>query len=296
MHIRILFIALIFLANCTFSFSQTVILLADGKLKESSSALSEIIEIVPEGCSVTILSKASAGYYKVYTGTHTGYMSDLYWTKSISNTSIKESAAKTDSHSCICGDCKTGKCVYKDLKKGYTYTGYFYNGVFQGQGAQVLANGDEFKGIFRAGKRHGNGFYPFKGTGGQITDIWSEGILSSRCTYKNIYTGEETIINVSYGTSFKAEGKIFVFNELKEQYEIGQLEKKEKNYQAWMPENERCVSGNCENGSGTYIEYKTNSEYIGLFRRDSYDGQGKLTYSNGDIYEGYFAAGLVGGY
>ena len=51
--------------------------------------------------------------------------------------------------------------------------------------------------------------------------------------------------------------------------------------------NAQCISGNCDDGEGTYI-YKDNSSYTGEFKESLAHGYGKCNYSNGNSYEGHW--------
>lgn len=56
-----------------------------------------------------------------------------------------------------------------------------------------------------------------------------------------------------------------------------------------------CVSGNCQNGFGTYV-YRDGNRYVGTFVDSKPQGNGEITYRNGDRYEGQLAAGYFEGY
>lgn len=51
----------------------------------------------------------------------------------------------------------------------------------------------------------------------------------------------------------------------------------------------QCISGDCDNGEGTYI-YKDNSSYAGAFKNGMADGYGICQYSNGNRYAGHWQA------
>lgn len=55
-----------------------------------------------------------------------------------------------------------------------------------------------------------------------------------------------------------------------------------------------CISGNCDNGVGTYI-FKNGDRYQGAFFAGLPHGQGKVTYTNGEYYEGAFERGFFNG-
>lgn len=52
----------------------------------------------------------------------------------------------------------------------------------------------------------------------------------------------------------------------------------------------QCISGNCQNGTGTY-RYSNTSKYTGQFQNGLRNGHGKMTYSDGNVYEGSFYFG-----
>ncbi len=58
--------------------------------------------------------------------------------------------------------------------------------------------------------------------------------------------------------------------------------------------NAQCISGNCQNGTGTY-RYASNSKYTGQFQNSLRHGKGKMTYQDGNIYEGPFVHGKKSG-
>lgn len=56
----------------------------------------------------------------------------------------------------------------------------------------------------------------------------------------------------------------------------------------------QCISGNCQNGTGTY-RYSATSKYTGQFKGSVRDGRGKMTLPNGAFYEGQFSRGKIQG-
>ncbi|MDX1912751.1 MAG: caspase family protein [Saprospiraceae bacterium] len=59
---------------------------------------------------------------------------------------------------------------------------------------------------------------------------------------------------------------------------------------ATTPAAAQCISGNCQNGNGTY-RYSAASKYTGQFHNGLRHGNGKMTYSDGSVYEGPFKHG-----
>lgn len=49
----------------------------------------------------------------------------------------------------------------------------------------------------------------------------------------------------------------------------------------------QCISGNCEDGYGVYIDDNGN-RYSGFFKDGNYNGQGTLIFNGGDVYKGNF--------
>ncbi len=56
-----------------------------------------------------------------------------------------------------------------------------------------------------------------------------------------------------------------------------------------------CVSGNCDNGYGTWI-YKSGAKYIGNFKNKQFNGEGTYYFANGDVYKGHFKNDKFSGY
>jgi hypothetical protein len=54
--------------------------------------------------------------------------------------------------------------------------------------------------------------------------------------------------------------------------------------------NAQCISGNCQNGTGTY-RYNGTSKYTGQFQNNLRHGKGKMTYQDGNVYDGPFVLG-----
>lgn len=55
-----------------------------------------------------------------------------------------------------------------------------------------------------------------------------------------------------------------------------------------------CVSGNCRNGIGVYLDQEGN-RYVGYFKRNKPSGKGICYYPNGSRYDGNWRAGLPNG-
>ncbi len=55
-----------------------------------------------------------------------------------------------------------------------------------------------------------------------------------------------------------------------------------------------CVSGNCRNGIGVYLD-EAGNRYVGYFKRHKPSGKGICYYPNGNRYDGHWRAGLPNG-
>lgn len=55
-----------------------------------------------------------------------------------------------------------------------------------------------------------------------------------------------------------------------------------------------CISGNCINGSGTYV-FSSGTRYAGEFNNGKQEGEGMSYYANGDTYEGEWKQGKMEG-
>ena len=54
---------------------------------------------------------------------------------------------------------------------------------------------------------------------------------------------------------------------------------------------QKCISGDCENGYGTYI-YGNGNKYIGEWKNNQRNGQRLLNSTNSDIYSGSWTDGI----
>lgn len=61
------------------------------------------------------------------------------------------------------------------------------------------------------------------------------------------------------------------------------------------PERMGCVSGDCENGQGTYVYKDATATYTGQFRQGQPHGLGVIRYTNGSRYEGEWSGGQFHG-
>jgi hypothetical protein len=158
---------------------------------------------------------------------------------------------------CLAGDCIGGKGVL--MVNGDIYIGDFKNNLRHGIGICYYFNGSEYKGAWQGDKQHGNG---------ALTYI--DGTIRSGFWSENIFQGTS-----DPGITVKTGGP-----------------------QPPAPKGneklEGCLSGNCQNGRGTYL-FAGGNEYVGDFENRLPNGTGKISYANGDVYEGEIEQGLLHG-
>ena len=158
---------------------------------------------------------------------------------------------------CLAGDCIGGKGVL--MVNGDIYIGDFKNNLRHGIGICYYFNGSEYKGAWQGDKQHGNG---------ALTYI--DGTIRSGFWSENIYQGT-SVSDITVKTG-------------------GPQPPAPKGNETF----EGCLSGNCQNGRGTYL-FAGGNKYVGDFENRLPNGTGKITYANGDVYEGEIEQGLLHG-
>jgi len=212
----------------------------------------------------------------------------------------------------------------------YWITGEWYKGewtqdIRNGQGTNFYADGEKYEGQWVDGKRHGYGTET-NVDGTTKTGMWeynvyvgtgknNYGCISGNCTDGyGVYTwdtGEKYVgdwvsskrngqgtnnwadgwiheggwkddVQDGYGTQTSPSGEI----------KTGFWENGE--YVGANVAKSGCISGDCQNGTGTYIQ--TNGDkYVGLFYNGKYSGQGTYDYAAGHRYVGEFKDGKFSG-
>lgn len=136
-----------------------------------------------------------------------------------------------------------------------------------GQGVFAYPDGSKYEGHFREGKFQGSGTF-FFGNGDRYVGNFKE-------NYPN-----------GYGTRFLKDGS----------QEIGEWKQGEFVGASLVQSGKvGCVSGDCENGQGTYVYKEGAAKYVGSFQHDLPHGYGVCTYANGDRYEGEWTEGAFEG-
>ena len=227
-----------------------------------------------------------------------------------------------------------GKLVYSD---GREYVGEWVHRYQEGKGKMTMADGRVFKGYWKQGEFYGEDL------SGEPIAISEEAEIEQQtpevqtgCIVGDCQNGEGTMLFADgskyegnfgngkingYGTYFYANGSKYI-GEWKEGYYNGEGTKyygpEDVRVGLWQngeylgtkedQSKKGCISGNCENGEGTYV-YADGSKYIGHFENGAASGEGICYYSTGNKYTGgwkkntfhgngtmYFANGeVVGG-
>ncbi len=201
----------------------------------------------------------------------------------------------SNSYGCISGDCSNGYGIYT-WESGEKYEGYW-----------------KFDASLNYGKRHGYGVNYFS-NGAKYDGNWVEGKKQGKATYTyqpesiyKYYTGEYVQGNMTGDGVFEyKDGKKYV-GEFKDNYFHGEgtlyypngkiesgIWEKDVLVRKSTTKETGCISGNCENGFGTYV-WKTGGKYIGDFENGKRDGKGTYTFENGDVYKGDWKNGTYDG-
>jgi hypothetical protein len=212
----------------------------------------------------------------------------------------------------------------------YFLSGEWYKGEWKedkrhGQGLNYYNNGEKYDGQWFDDKKQGYGTYTYLSGETQV-GMWENnkyvgtgknnyGCISGDC--KNgygVYTwdsGEKYVGNFKnglrngQGVNYWADGWIHD-GEWKEdrQHGYGNQTDPQGTKKTGFWDNGKyigtnvaksgCISGDCQNGSGTYIT-TSGDKYEGLFKNGIYDGQGTYTYASGDYYVGELKSGKFEG-
>lgn len=170
-------------------------------------------------------------------------------------------------------DQRHGKGVYK-YADGSVYEGEFANGIVQGHG-QMMKDDLSYTGDWLKGLKNGQGYLVISGPD-QYEEYRGEFLLGKyhgKGYWKHEKDGITTIYNGNWRDGRRyGEGT----------YSINGREVKG----VWL-ENECTGKGTCTTKEGSYE---------GKFKRGFFDGEGKMEYANGNIYEGDFIRGRRQGY
>ncbi len=137
-----------------------------------------------------------------------------------------------------------------------------------GQGIFAYPDGSKYEGQFRNGKPEGNGVFFY--------------VNNDR--YEGGFKGG---LRHGSGTLYKPDGQVRKGLWRDDEY-IGET-------MAVQPTQTGCITGNCNNGTGSYI-FKNGAKYTGQFLNNLPHGKGVAEFPNGERYEGDMAGGSFNGY
>jgi hypothetical protein len=194
----------------------------------------------------------------------------------------------SNNYGCISGNCDNGYGVYT-WQSGERYEGYWKNKKRNGQGTNYFSTGAYYEGEFKDDKKHGVGFYkyietsPYESYYGDYNMGKLDGFGTLKWKNGRQYVGEiKNNLFHGQGTMHYADGTVKSGKWENDKF-VGSTETKTG-----------CISGNCQNGFGTYIS-ETGNRYTGEFYNGRYHGQGKYTFAAGDEYKGEFQNGAYNG-
>lgn len=166
----------------------------------------------------------------------------------------------SDATGCLYGDCENGYGVYRHTA-GDRYFGYFKDGLRSGYGVYYYASGTKYIGDWAEGKINGYGvFYFAKGDKyiGEFNNVKKEG----------------------WGTYYYLDG-----SKATGLWESDAFVKSKADYLK-ESNNNRCITGDCENGYGQYIF--DNGLYMGYWKEGYMHGEGLYVFDTGDYYDGTY--------
>ncbi len=136
---------------------------------------------------------------------------------------------------------------------------------YNGSGTFAYIDGSRYEGSFRKGKPHGRGTFHYP-NGERYSGEMQAGVPHGR------------------GALYKANGEALEGQWLDGEFLGGQ-----------NASGKGCISGDCQNGHGTYI-FKDGNKYIGSFKNGLPHGRGSVFYANGERYEGEMGKAQFNGY
>ena len=191
------------------------------------------------------------------------------------------------SSGCQIGDCSNEYSRYK-YESGEVYEGQLKDGYFNGQGIYLWSNGEAFAGSWKDGFKHGKGIQMYS-SGSTMTGYWKD----------NVYYGEtEPEWDIEEVTDYMEI--ITSADTTEEEEEVDFSEIDWSDFWSDIVEDEvteevqdpttGCISGDCEDGFGKMI-YSDGDEYEGYFKASYRHGFGKYVYIEGDVYDGIWSWG-----
>jgi hypothetical protein len=194
----------------------------------------------------------------------------------------------SNNYGCISGDCNNGYGIYT-WNTGERYEGYFQNGMRNGQGTNIFPSGSKYEGLWKDDKKDGYGFYQYKPESEyeSYRGDYVQDVMTGSGTF--IYRNGQKYIGDLKNNLFDGNGTMY--------YADGRIEAGKWSLDKYIGSSEvssGCVSGDCNNGFGTYIS-KSGDKYTGNFKNGKYSGAGTYVFTAGDTYNGDFVNGTYEG-
>lgn len=160
--------------------------------------------------------------------------------------------------------------IQKEIKNDGTdiQSGCLTGNCVNGEGVMAYADGSKYEGSFEKSKISGIGtwYYP---NNDKFVGNFANGLPNGKGT---LYRADGTALS-----GYWKAGEFSSSTEIIEKSKTG------------------CISGNCQNGQGVYIVPETNAKYEGQFVKGSFEGNGVITYVNGNSYSGSWQNGKYQG-
>jgi len=271
---------------------------------------------------------ASGEYYtgSWVKGKRNGYGKNVYTDGDISEGIWEDDrfvGKSTNYTGCVSGDCENGYGVYvwesgekfegnwvskqrngygtNIWKSGSKYVGYWKNDLREGEGTLYYTDGTSKKGFWKADKFIGEKTGCISGdcASGYGTYVWANGDRYEG-NWKNkkmdgngnyfFKKGNEKYIGEFSNGDFHGIGAYY--------FSDGRIKDGRWEHNKFMGaivSKTGCISGNCDNGYGTYA-WKNGDKYEGGFVNNKMEGQGKYNFSSGVYYDGQWKAAKYDGF
>ncbi|MBL6871381.1 MAG: hypothetical protein ISQ95_02165 [Flavobacteriales bacterium] len=191
----------------------------------------------------------------------------------------KVNIKKPKNKNCSSGDCENGQGTIT-YKSGAKYVGEWKDGYRNGQGTYIQANGNKYVGEWKKSRKHGQGTFTWA-NGNKLVGEWMGYRKNTRGTFTWVngdqYVGEfesDSYIREGPGTFTWADGK--------REYSIGNETYSDgKEYTGSFLSAPTCGISTNKVANYNYVQIASTN----ALRKVLY-GKGKLTTSNGVVYEG----------
>ena len=177
------------------------------------------------------------------------------------------------------------ECFYAT---GNVYKGEFVDGKCHGKGRFIFADGDIYEGEYRDDKRNGKGTYVYA-NGNKYEGDFLDGMFSGYGVFT--YANGEKYVGEFRDNKFHGNGRYIYADGSKYEgvYEYGQLKEESEcdDDSVRFPEGiyKGKLSRGIREGKGTMI-FEDGTVFEAYFRQDKPLENCRITYANGDVYEG----------